>query len=480
MSGMKRIAMIPIDNRPVCYSLAQQIAAIDSEIELLLPPLGCMGDLTRVADVEKIYEWLQDLENIDSMVVTLDTIAYGGLIPSRRSEDSYETIVSRLEKFKELFKKITPNIYAFSSIMRISNNNINEEEKPYWNLYGKRIFDYSYNLHKSRVQASYDSQCKFSCIEKTIPESILEDYLKTRERNFRINRYYLSLVKDKIIDTLVFSKDDCAEFGLNVEEAGFLEQEISKDELNAFVKTGADEIPLSLLARAVSKGKALKIAPVFIEPDFVGEISKYEDVSVKKSVEGQIELAGAEVSNIIEADIVLLVNNFKGVQGEIVMGVGTEPFSSFIPDVNKPFAIADIVFANGADNLFVDALLTGMFKFGVDFERFFGYAAWNTTGNTLGSVISAAVVRFFAKKFDLENFKKLQLTRFLDDWAYQANVRQELKKTSDTPYEFSLNHAMKPFENALFAKLELPETELKYRFPWNRFFEISVEQEKAQ
>ena len=38
-------------------------------------------------------------------------------------------------------------IYAFSSIMRISNNNCNEEEKSYWDKYGKKLFDYSSFQH---------------------------------------------------------------------------------------------------------------------------------------------------------------------------------------------------------------------------------------------------------------------------------------------------------------------------------------------
>ena len=42
---------------------------------------------------------------------------------------------------KEILKEKHSQIYAFSSIMRISNNNINQEEKEYWNKYGKKIFD---------------------------------------------------------------------------------------------------------------------------------------------------------------------------------------------------------------------------------------------------------------------------------------------------------------------------------------------------
>ena len=48
------IAFIPIDNRPVCYTLPEQICAMDSGIKLFMPEREWLGDLKRFADVEKI------------------------------------------------------------------------------------------------------------------------------------------------------------------------------------------------------------------------------------------------------------------------------------------------------------------------------------------------------------------------------------------------------------------------------------------
>ena len=44
-----KICFIPIDNRPVCYNLAKVIAAIDNDIELLIPPRAYLGDLIKNA-----------------------------------------------------------------------------------------------------------------------------------------------------------------------------------------------------------------------------------------------------------------------------------------------------------------------------------------------------------------------------------------------------------------------------------------------
>lgn len=465
-----KIALIPIDNRPVCYTLPEQIAAIDSNLELFLPARKFLGDLKNNADIDAILNWLKNISSVDAIVISLDTVAYGGLIPSRRSKDSFEEIKERLKKLKEILIKKNAKIYAFSSIMRISNNNINEEEKEYWSSYGKKIFDYSFNLHKSAKTLDSEANKKFECIATTIPREILDDYLATRKRNFDINKLYLEWAKEKVFDTIVFSKDDCAQFGLNVKEANLLKQEIEKNSINALIKTGADEIPLSLLARAVAHNSCMKIAPVFMQPDTTDKISKYEDISVLESVTSQIELVGGDVSSVENADLILYVNNFKNQQGEIVMNVFEEGFSDSFEIREKPYFIADILNANGADNNFIEEL----FKNKIDFNKFYGYAAWNTTGNTLGSVICIAVVKFLAKDFNLNAFKKLQMIRFLDDWAYQANVRQILKQNEATPNPKTLKSAMANYETRLNATLDSDFKDIKYSFPWDRFFETEV------
>ena len=439
-----KIGFVPIDNRPVCYTLSEQIAAIDESIELFMPDRSLLGSLTKYADTDKLFEWLKNLPELDAVIISLDTLAYGGLISSRRCPDKFEQIKSRIEKLKEILSQKNAEIYAFSSIMRISNNNINEEEKEYWNKWGKKIFNYSYCMDK------YGTVC-----QKEVPDEILEDYLSTRKRNFEINKIYLDWQKQGFFNTLVFSKDDCAEFGFNVQEAKTLEK------LGGFVKTGADEIPLSLLARAI-KGD-VKIAPVFLEPQYKNLISNYEDIPVVKSVLGQIELAGCKISNENDADILLYVNNFKNHQGEIVMGVDTEPFNSIWKTPLKPYMIADIRFANGADNKFVEQI----FKTNFD-DNFYGYSAWNTTANTLGSLICAAKIKYLAKKYNDSAFKKLEIIRFLDDWAYQANVRQQ------KPDNNSIKEKMLDFEKIVFNKLGL-QKKIEYKFPWNRLFEVEIE-----
>ena len=443
-----KICFIPIDNRPVCYNLAKDICAIDEDIELFIPPREYLGSLVKYADTEALFEWLKNLPKTDAMVLSLDTLAYGGLIPSRRITDGYEEIKTRIEQLKPLLEN--KKVYAFSSIMRISNNNYNEEEKEYWSKYGKKIFEFSYSWSKHGKEPIND-----------IPKGILDDYIKTRKRNFEINKLYLEWQKEGLFETLIFSKDDCAEFGFNVDEAKELEL------LGGKTKTGADEIPLTLLARAIKKD--ISIYPMYTEPDYKNCISNYEDISIEKSVLGQLELGGFNVvESEKDADVVLVVNNFVKKQGELVMGWATEcKYGNEFVFPLKPFAVADVRYANGADNEFVDALFANNIPQ-------YGYAGWNTSANTLGSLLAGVKVKFNSKKYNDDAFKKLQLIRYLDDWAYQANVRAEIKEPCD------IKALMKPYENKIISKIYCKASNSKfgiieYMYPWNRKFEIEID-----
>lgn len=465
---MKKIALIPIDNRPICYTLVEQICAVNEDLKLYLPGRKLLGGLTDMADVSGILNWLKSLPDMDYIILSLDTIAYGGLVASRRINDDFNKIKARLEDFKEVLKSNKGRVLAFSSIMRISNNNINEEEKEYWNPWGKRIFEYSYHQHKARALK------QMNCVINTVPADILEDYLNTRKRNFEINKTYLEWLFEGILDTLVYSKDDTGEYGLNVEEAQTLEIEAKKRNLNAIIKTGADEIPLSLLTRAISDNEDVKVKPVFVFEESKGKISKYEDISVEDCVKSQLSLAGVGIDTSSTPEITMFINNFGYEQGDLVLGDTINTLSKKIELPKTPYFIADINNANGADNELASILTDKKLEIGT----MLGYSAYNTSANTIGSSICIAVNTALALKygqFSEDDFKRLLAIRFLDDWAYQANVRKAVREAS-SDFENALNTNTESFlryENRLKDFLQL-DFNAKYSLPWKRSFEIEI------
>ncbi|MDD3594536.1 MAG: DUF4127 family protein [Candidatus Gastranaerophilales bacterium] len=485
MSNKKhlKILIIPLDDRPVSYDLPKNTASFIRGTEIFIPPKSMLGSLTKTADTDAILNWIKDtIDNnqIDVILLSLDTIAYGGLIPSRRIVLGFDEIKSRIDKCTSIFENLayTPKVYAFSSIMRISNNNINEEEKTYWDKYGEKIFKYSYLTHK--MVSDYDHIIENELVElaQTIPFEVVEDYLNTRKRNFEINLYYLELAQKSLFDYLVFSQDDTAQYGFNVEEKDLLNKQIQSYNLqNVQIKTGADEIITALLSRAVVEfyGKEkIKICPVFFNEEAKKIISRYEDIDIETSVKSQIEICGGKA--VCENyDLTLVVNAPGKIQDDICLGILEDTLEHNQADLlagylagnaNKTM-IADIKNANGADNYLIDKL------FGLGHIDLYGYSAWNTTGNTLGSLIAMGIVRFLAEKIDLfdrEKFDEMMITRFLDDWAYQANVRAIIRQENNPD---AVDGEMLPFEQRLASFLNFNK-KVSYSFPWNRIFEIEV------
>ena len=130
----------------------------------------------------------------------------------------------------------------------------------------------------------------------------------------------------------------------------------------------------------------------------------------------------------------------------------------------QPYAIADVRYANGADNEFVNQILSD-----INLKYFYGYSAWNTSANTIGSLLANIKIRYNPAKYNENAFKKLQIIRFLDDWAYQANVRKMIDKPSE------ISNLMKPFESKIIKSFNYEKPiQTKYNYPWNRKFEIEV------
>ncbi len=485
------ILVIPLDNRPVCYLLPLQIAEINKNINTLMPPRELLGGLSYIAKVNEILNWIRSIDiKIDAIICSLDTIAYGGLIPSRRIDKDSCKILSDLESYIYEFKnnKALKNakVYAFSSIMRVSDSNINEEEKLYWDKYGKLIFNYSVAYHKL-IEKQINKK-ELDAIKDQIPEDILKDYLETRERNFLINKKYLNWLEAGLFDELIFSKDDTAQAGLNIIEAEKINTLIKNKNLSSHCKihTGADEIISSLLIRSIIKenNDTISIYPLYSTANGGNVISRYEDKKISQAVQNHISLAGAKIATSkANADLILLVHTPEQEQNDHALNVYTEQTSpktiEFCAEVinssSKPIILADLSSANGSDNLLVEKML------GTEnncFANILGYAGWNTTGNTLGSVISMGLNTYIAKKYDNFNENKLKktlATRLIDDWAYQANCRQTIRENHQDVNIETIKKCLEPYIQKIQKKTYLPIDKIEVKLPWGRTFETEVQ-----
>ena len=477
----KRIFLIPLDSRPVCYDMPRRLAAM-AGLELHMPSPNLLGNLKKPANFKTLSRWIKNhlFEN-DPVIVALDTIAYGGLIASRVNIDPLEILKERLDHF---FRQIRAQAcFGFSAILRIPAYNGAEEEPDYWAQHGQALYRYSATKHETGTALSDD-----------IPSEVLADFLTRREKNHALNAYYLDDLNDKRLDYLTYCQDDTGPYGFNVQEAEQLAAAIKKRRLSskAHVQTGADEVASCMLARwmALRQEKPPVIYPVYTAEAGRHLVARFDGILIETVVEKNIAACGGRMTTkAAEADLWLLVHAPAERQGDYCIGEQARLAPGQVDDalklversltLGRPMTIADVAYANGGDTRFVEGVLT---RFD-NLSGLYGYAGWNTPGNTIGTAIAMGMIRWMAEKqgvFCMDAFCRLLLIRLADDWLYQADIRQTVRQSlrqepTNTPLDESLlNVLMADGLGLLKNRLGLEKESIHCRYPCQRTFEIEI------
>ncbi len=481
-----KILLIPLDDRPVTYSYPQLLAKLGGA-EAILPPRTMMGSLSRGAQIDELFSFCEGClsrNEVDAVLVCLDSLLYGGLITSRRSTEQVKTIqarLDRLKKWKELSSKpIT--IYAQSSIMRISDNYDNTEEKEYWSRFGRELFEWSACLHRL-ASGEKLAPGLLESLERRIPADIRQDYLDTRFRNFTINMTVLKSMEDGLIDHLVFSQDDSGAWGLNVGERDRLisvSQQMSlQNKVNIYA--GADEVMCTLLGRLLMAENKPSLQLQFSPENCSTVASRYEGQDIGTTVQAQIKAIGLNISANSNA-LTMIVHGPSERQGDHITLPGLPDFSYI--DSSKAAAntinliesapgfviLCDVVYANGGDPILMEQLI----KRPELLKKICSYAGWNTTGNTIGSALGTAACTIAGLEINnkaiSDSQKRSLFTRLVDDWAYQTKVRKELQGEPSTQ---KLAELISPYIKTVSAALGF-EPSVRLSFPWRRTFEIEI------
>lgn len=485
------LILVPLDNRPVTYLLPEQILRL-AGVSCSLPPRSLLGSLNTEAQIDVLNTWLQNKlsERPESpLILCMDTLAYGGLVNSRRSVTCEASILEQI-KILELWKARFPHrkILAQSSILRVSDNYDNTEEKEYWARFGRDIFQWSEILHKVSKGLPVPAEV-IQSTEACIPLDIRKDYLSMRRRNFKINTKLVEYVEKEVLDFLILSQDDSGAYGLNVLERDKLLQQAQQAGIQNKVVSypGSDETLLTLITRTLIDSCPNKPAAAILFNDSQGKAITclYEGQSLENSIKGQISAAGLiETSNTDEADFIVLVHSpINTNQGDHIHIQGLvdrrRVFSedavrktiSSLETIDRPVVIVDAVYANGADPVLVDTLL-GRPEL---LQKLHGYAGWNTTGNSTGCALAMGAAAWFAQqnRYPYQSYlKSLLFIRLADDWAYQTIVRQNM---SASPSSAELSQGMAPHLERIARALEFTPGPVRVSSPWNRKFEVEVQ-----
>ena len=500
----KKILFVPLDNRPITDKETWQVAA-KLGYEMVVPPDTLLGTREQKGDPEGLWAWLQEnAPGADAAVVSTDAMIYGSLVASRTHELDREAIAGRVQKFRELHEKFPRMpIYAFGTILRTlltathSGSGMETEE---YQRNAVKIYHYSILRDKLDMGLISEKRGKrdLEKLEKDISPSVLASWEERHLLNYGANQSLMDLARQNVFAFLYLGADDSAPLSQTHYEFRHL-RDYGKDLGNTRfqITSGSDELAMVMLCRAVSSdlGDIPFVYAAYNEGKGRDTIPSYSLEKIGTDVDGIIVAAGGmQVSSPDRAEIVIAVNtnpNGKTTAANLPSNTirprkGTKQFVSLVKgflDKGYPVAVGDIAMSNGSDN----ALMEQFRKEGLQF-RLRAYGGWNTATNTVGFLIGTGIL---SKWMDKKDAEELMLIRYLDDWAYQANVRQQVANAlpslpGDLDQEGNLagKRAAAEERGSLWMRefaaknIQLPQgfslESLRITYPWNRLFECDI------
>ena len=563
-----KILLLPLDERPCNAAFPGRLFPAD-KVQILLPRK--LGHKKKPADFSVLSDFLfEKAKDADALLLSLDMLLYGGLIPSRLHHLKTETLFSRLHLIRELKEKYPAlPIYAFATVMRCPAYSSDDEEPDYYERFGSAIHARGALMHRAlaglttsseaegpvpspagllpaasnspspagllpaasgegEISAPFSSDPAGSTSAEPVPassldnedsqdpelclsgdfETCLEDYLARRALNKQLSLQALELVKEGILESIVFPQDDSMRFGFPAMDQEEIRRRILTLGLTerAMMYPGSDEIALTLLCRILLNhhGFLPKVYVKYLTDGARSLIPLYEGLPLSATTSYQLHSAGCITADTCaEADIVLLETAPSGSMEEAWLQPSRSPsyfaernfpeMLSFIQRMRgagKVVTVADNAYANGDDLdliriLDADHLL-------MDLQ---GYAGWNTNANTMGCAIAMGVCAFLygeqglfpdpASETQRRNFL---ISRYLEDACYQADVRQYVtEKIRPLGFDyFFTGDEEGEVRDLILAELQIRiKTELssladriqirRLTLPWKRMFEIDLE-----
>jgi hypothetical protein len=504
-----KIIYIPLDERPCNFIYPEMILGI-SDIEIIKPPFEILGYKKRPADIDKLAKWMKEnIRSVSYLIMSIDMFLFGGLVPSRLHGKFLDECIDRLNMLRD-FKEINRDlkIYAFNLIMRVPSYNSADEEPDYYEFYGERIFQMGVLTDKIEQNvASDEEKVQLERIKNEIPREFLKDYLQRRKINHKVSQTVVDFVEEGIIDFLIIPMDDCSEYGFSAKERRNIMSKIRDKGLfhKIYSYPGADEVGSVLVARAFNMIKNYE-PKVFIRySSIIGPtlIPRLEDRSIHETVKYQIIAGGGVVvDNSRDCDFVLMVNApsqntlrfYDGYQSIFKKIEINDPFrninefvlaAKYYIEEGIPCALADVAQVNEADEDML--VLLKNYKL---LNNVLSYAGWNTSSNTLGTVISHSMIAsYFIKngEFNPETeykSNKFLFQRYLEDWGYQNHIRRYIINLLDEMKVTYFDLGDKKDVIASIIRDKLYEfkndnlTGFDYDFevsiPWNRLYEIQI------
>lgn len=493
----RKIVFVPLDDRP-CNKLFPQYLFGSTDVKFTV--LQTLGEKKNPADYGKLKEFLlKECRDAFGLVLSMDMLLYGGLLPSRLHCLDRALLKERLELL-HLLRRDNPKlvIYAFQTIMRCPTYSSSVEEPDYYGVCGHEIYKYGELMHKRQLGLPLDQDPE-EIRSRILPEA-LEDYVSRRECNESMDEEALGLVKDGTLDLLVFPQDDCSPYGyaaLDQQKVYGRIQEYGLEDRIA-IYPGADEVGMTLTSRMVNAiyGKAPAVYVKYAAESAKDLIPLYEGSALSETIARHLRAAGCVQTESFESADIILGMSAAGVMEEAPWQLSRraeyygernlEEFTDFLHHMSlsgKIVTLADNAYANGGDLELIRILNGKNMLMELD-----GYAGWNTSANTLGTAIAEGIAAYYQGKTSAH--RSFMAGRYLEDAGYCSVVRQSVAEKAEAGgvERFFLHEKEGIFsrmaEEELLAFMDDYLSSVADRvkivhlsMPWERMFEIDLRTE---
>lgn len=426
----RSIVLLPLDSRPVCTDLVQELGQL-AALDVILPPKQLLDNYKKPADKEKLLLWLRYmLKQQNEAIISSDLLLHGGLLHSRQDFTNPMEQKQLLNALKQLEQE-NPQLQTavFSVIPRLL---VSDEMLPdAW--YQFHLMKYSQLYDMAEISCDpYITQELYHYIDQ-IPPITLIKYRSLYANNEDFHKQLLLLANKRL--QVFIGQDDGSPFGFPHRSARHAQDFIKSYNLSpdATVTYGADELGSLLLTRSYIRNYQPHWTPSiylqYADSSIEFYHMPYMTDSVGATLRNQLKLVGAkEADSPQAADIILYVNcgHDKYKPSEKQAQELTKLINS-----GKHIALVDLAANFTTEELLMPLLLSN----GAPINRLSAYAGWNTFGNSSGTAISQAII--FAgqvKKLPQALLPTLYSTnlrfnveRLLDDYCYQKLLHPTLK-----------------------------------------------------
>jgi len=435
MTGTDRlvVVLLPLDDRPVNTRDVAALASI-AGAELRMPPASLLPPRGQATDVTALETWLeQNAHDCDALVVSINALAYGGYVASRRTTEQLTAAVARLDVLRRVrARRPGFRVHAYMTLMRTRATNGAGAEPPYWEHHGTSLYALSRELYR----AEHGLPAEVPAARAAVPAEHVTDLVTRRMRLHAVQLACLELVVDGVVDTFTVLVEDSSVESMSTTEREWLETWIARLDVGDRVRClpGADEAGGVLVVRAALElaGRRPRVALSCVDPEGLDRVAPFEDVPARDTVVGQIATIGAElVEQPDDADLVLAVHPPGATPHDWCLGPdapadgkddGAARLAALVRDLcarGTTVAVADVAYANGADPELVAAL-----RDAAVLDDLAGYAGWNTAGNSIGSALAQGCSWLLADPVAHVDRARNVTRRLLDDWGYQVLARQ--------------------------------------------------------